>query len=132
MEIKFERASIKDVDILINVRNKAFYADYVKYGEYPGYNNSKESMTNAILNRIAFKIVCNNQIIGNISASENHDNTYYLGCLCVIPDYENKGIGQEAIRFIESEFPHATVWTLETPADKKRNHYFIKKRDILF
>lgn len=79
MEIKFERASINDVDVLINVRNKAFYAYYVKYGECPGYNNSKESMTNSILNRIAFKIVCNNQIIGNISVSENYDNTSIMG-----------------------------------------------------
>jgi ribosomal protein S18 acetylase RimI-like enzyme len=55
------------------------------------------------------------------------DGTYYLGCLCVIPPYENKGIGKEAIRFIESEFPNATIWTLQTPADKERNHYFYKK-----
>ena len=47
--------------------------------------------------------------------------------MSLIPDYENKGIGQEAIRFIESEFPNATVWTLETPEDNKRNHYFYKK-----
>ena len=72
-------------------------------------------------------VICNNQIVGNINVRDNQDNTYYLGCLCVIPDYENKGIGQEAIRFIESEFPNATVWTLETPEDKKRNHYFYKK-----
>ncbi|MBZ9623858.1 GNAT family N-acetyltransferase [Clostridium sp. FP2] len=127
MENKFERATINDVEALIDVRNQCFYADYVKYGECPGYNHSKESMTNAILNRIVYKIICNNQIIGNISIRDNHDNTYYFGCLCVIPEYENKGIGQEAIRFIESEFPNATVWTLETPSDKKRNHYFYKK-----
>ncbi|MBW9157781.1 GNAT family N-acetyltransferase [Clostridium tagluense] len=127
MENKFERTTINDVEALIDVRNQCFYADYVKYGECPGYNHSKESMTNAILNRIVYKIICNNQIIGNISVRDNYDNTYYLGCLCVIPEYENKGIGQEAIRFIESEFPNATVWTLETPSDKKRNHYFYKK-----
>lgn len=127
MEIKFERATIDDIKSLINVRNQSFYSDYVKYGECPGYNISKENMTNSILNRISYKIMCNNEIVGNISVRDNHDNTYYLGCLCVIPDYENKGIGQEAIRFIESEFPNTTVWKLETPADKKRNHYFYKK-----
>jgi len=127
MEIKFERATIDDVEALINVRNQCFYADYIRYGECPGYNISKVSMTNSILNRIAYKINCNNQIIGNISVRDNHDNSYYLGCLCVIPDYENKGIGQEAIKFIENEFPNATVWTLKTPVDKNINHYFYKK-----
>ena len=127
MEIKFERATINDTETLINVRNQCFYADYIKYGECPGYNISKEDMTNSIINRIAYKIICNNQVVGNISLTDNKDGTYYLGCLCVIPDYENKGIGQDAIRFIESEFPNASLWTLQTPADKERNHYFYKK-----
>lgn len=127
LEIKFERATINDSDALINVRNQSFYADYIKYGSSPGYNYSKESMTNCILNRISYKIICNNQIIGNISVTDNHNNTYHLGCLCVIPDYESKGIGQEALRFIENEFPNATNWNLVTPADKERNHNFYKK-----
>lgn len=127
MEIKYERATIDDVEALINVRNQCFYSDYVKYGECPGYNISKENMTKKISNNISYKIICDNKIVGNISVTDNNDNTYYLGCLCVIPDYENQGIGQESLRFIESEFPNATVWTLETPADKERNHYFYKK-----
>ena len=81
MKIEFERATIGDIDALINVRSQSFYEDYVKYGECPGYNNSKESMTNIILNRIAYKIICNNQIVGNINVRDNQDNTYYLGCL---------------------------------------------------
>ena len=127
MNIKFERATVDDADELINVRNQSFYEDYVRYGECPGYNTSKERMTNTILNRIVYKIISDNKIIGNISIKDNHDSTYNLGCICVIPDYENKGIGQKAIRFIENEFSDATLWTLETPADKKRNHYFYKK-----
>lgn len=127
MNIEFKRADIYDVDELINIQNQSFYADYIKYGECPGYNHSKESMTNIILNRITYKIICDNQIVGDIIIKDNHDDTYYLGGLCVIPDYENKGIGQEAMKFIEKQFPSAAIWTLETPADKKRNHYFYKK-----
>lgn len=130
MEIKFERATIDDAEEIIKVRDKSFYKDYVKYGECPGYNNTKESMINIISNiedRSVYKIIFNNEIVGNISVRDNHDSTYYLSCLCVIPEYENKGIGQAAIKFIESEFPNATLWDLETPADKERNHYFYKK-----
>ncbi|MDP4088494.1 MAG: GNAT family N-acetyltransferase [Bacillota bacterium] len=127
MNVKFERAAIEDVEELINVRNQSFYSDYVKYGECPAYNLSIESMTNTILNRIVYKIICDHRIIGNISIRDNQDNTYYLSCLCVIPDYENKGIGQAAMKFIGSEFPYAVSWTLITPADKERNQYFYKK-----
>lgn len=127
MKIEFERATIDDVDKLIDVQKKSFYSDFVKYGECPGYNHSKESMTNIVLNRITYKIICNNQIVGDIIVRDNNDSTYFLGGICVVPDYENHGIGQEAIKFIESQFHNATVWTLETPADKERNHYFYKK-----
>jgi ribosomal protein S18 acetylase RimI-like enzyme len=127
MKIKFERATLEDVEVLINIRNQCFYLDYVKYGECPGYNLSKESMANTILKNIGYKIVYNNEIVGNISISNNSDSIYHIGCLCVLPDYENKGIGQEAIRFIESQFPNVAVWTLDTPADKERNIYFYKK-----
>ena len=127
MKIEFARATIDDVDALINVRNESFYEDYIKYGECPGYNNSKESITSTISNGIIYKIICNNKIVGNFSVRDNKDNSYHLGCLCVIPAYENKGIGQAAMKFIEGEFPKATTWTLETPADKERNHYFYIK-----
>ena len=127
MKIEFERATVDDLGDLINVRNRSFYADFIKYGECPGYNISNEDMTNIILNKISYKIIYNGQLVGNISITDNQDNTFHLGCLCVIPEYENKGIGQATLRFIESEFPHVTVWTLDTPADKERNIYFYKK-----
>lgn len=127
MKIEFTRATVEDVDKLIDVQNESFYSDYIKYGECPGYDHSKESMTSIVLNKFTYKIIYDDKIIGDIIVSDNKDNTYYLGGLCVLPAYENKGVGQEAIKFIESKFLNATVWTLETPADKKRNHYFYKK-----
>jgi Acetyltransferases len=127
MKIEFERAIVGDAEALIEVKNKSFYADYIKYGECPGYNNTVESMTYIILERACYKIICDDILVGNITARNNPDGSCYVGCLCIIPEYENRGIGQMALRFIESQFPDASVWTLETPADKKRNHYFYQK-----
>ena len=115
MKIEFARATIDDIDGLIEVRNQSFYEDYIRYGECPGYNRSKEAMIRTVLNRMVYTIMCDGKVVGNISINDNQDGTYHLCCLCVIPNYENRGIGQEALRFIESEFPNATVWTLETP-----------------
>ncbi|AKN34102.1 acetyltransferase [Clostridium carboxidivorans P7] len=127
MKIEFVKATIDDVNKLIDVQNQSFYDDFLKYGQCPGYNHSKESMTDIILNKITYKIICDNQIVGDIIIRDNNDGNYFLKGLCVIPDYENNGIGQEAIKFVEGQFPSATAWTLETPADKERNHYFYKK-----
>lgn len=44
MIIEFERATLDDIEELINVRNQSFYEDYVKYGECPGYNIINEYM----------------------------------------------------------------------------------------
>lgn len=68
-----------------------------------------------------------NTIVGDIIVQDNHDGTYFLGGLCLIPEYENKGIGQVAMRFLEQQFKNARLWSLETPADNERNQHFYKQ-----
>ncbi|MDQ2088121.1 GNAT family N-acetyltransferase [Herbivorax sp. ANBcel31] len=127
LKVDIIKANIEDVQKLIEVQNQSFYDDYIKYGECPGYNHTVESMTNIIENRFTYKIVYENEIIGDIIVKKNSCNNYYLGCICVIPYYQNKGIGNVAISFIEQQFPNAENWTLETPSDKEVNHHFYKK-----
>lgn len=37
MEIEYRKANIEDAELLIGIYNVAFYSDYIKYGECPGY-----------------------------------------------------------------------------------------------
>lgn len=126
-KVSFVRAELYDAKALIEVRTKSFYADYMKYGECPGYHRTMDQMTKSIKDNISYKVIYENQLVGNISVKDNHDSTYYLGCLCVIPKYQNKGIGQQAMRFLDNEFPDATAWSLVTPADNLRNCCFYEK-----
>lgn len=48
MGLRYIRAEKKDVDLLINIYNAAFYADYVKYGECPAYGKTREEMEASI------------------------------------------------------------------------------------
>ena len=84
-------------------------------------------MTKIVQDKITYKILCDNKIVGDIIVRDNGDHTYFLSGLCVVPEYQNRGIGQKAIQYLENELPNATLWTLETPADKYENHYFYKK-----
>lgn len=127
MNITFERASTKDIDKIIEIRNKCFYDDFIKYGEFPGYNCSVKGVTEAVNERHVFMIMSDDNAIGNISVGTDNIGNYHLNCLCVIPEYENKGVGQQAMNFIENLFSDAKHWSLQTPADKSRNHYFYKK-----
>ena len=127
MNIQFARASLEDADILISVQNKSFYSDFIKYGVCPGYNRTHDSMAERISQNHVYKILCDGIVIGDIAVRDNAHGDYYLGCICILPAYENKGIGQSAMNFIDSCFPDAKHWSLETPSDKLRNHYFYKK-----
>lgn len=121
------RATVADTQSLIQVRNLAFYNDYIKYGECPGYNRPYEVMKRTIETAFVFKIIVDGEIIGDISAKNIGDEKYHLGCLSVIPKYENLGIGQKSIAFLDDYFTDAKTWSLETPIDNKKNQYFYKK-----
>ncbi|MCW6094187.1 GNAT family N-acetyltransferase [Clostridium sporogenes] len=81
-------------------QKKAFLSDYLLYGECPGYNRTNESMKRSIKQCYTFKIMDENTFIGDVIVKYNGNNNYYLGALCIIPEYENIGIGQKVMSFI--------------------------------
>lgn len=127
MNIQFARAALEDADTLISVQDQSFYSDFIKYGICPGYNRSRDSMAESISRNFVYKILSDDVVVGDIIVKDNGNADYFLGCICIVPDYENKGIGQLALSFIDESFPDAKHWSLETPSDKLRNHYFYKK-----
>jgi ribosomal protein S18 acetylase RimI-like enzyme len=127
MNVEFICAEPEDADALIAVQDQSFFIDYVRYGVCPGYGRSRESMLKSINTRIVYKIVCDGTLVGDLIVRDEGGGAYRLGCICVIPAYENRGIGQLAMAFLDRRFPDATHWALETPADKRRNRYFYQK-----
>jgi ribosomal protein S18 acetylase RimI-like enzyme len=127
MDILFERASINDAVKLIEVQDKAFNDDYFLYGECPSYNESKEAMVEHIENLIVYKIMFDEEIVGDIVVRKRENNNYYLKVISIIPKYQNRGIGSKAIRYIERDNCDALEWELITPFKSYRNHHFYEK-----
>ena len=48
MKVEYRKANIEDAEVLIEIYNAAFYSDYLKYGECPGYGKTKEMMEKSI------------------------------------------------------------------------------------
>ena len=48
------------------------------------------------------------------------NGVYEVGCLYVLPEYQGKGIGTQAIRFVKTFYEDWKRITLVTPADKKK------------
>jgi hypothetical protein len=67
MKIIIERAHEEDSLELIEVYNKSFYDDYIKFDECPGYNVNIEEMQQRIKNAFMYKIIEDGKIIGAIS-----------------------------------------------------------------
>ncbi|MCE5314075.1 MAG: GNAT family N-acetyltransferase [Armatimonadota bacterium] len=127
MKIDFVHASEDDTDDLIAVQNAAFADDVRKYGECPAYVEDREVMLGNIRSKIFYKILADGVIIGSIEVCRRTDSHYYLRVLSVHPDYHNRGIGSMALQFIFDEHPEATLWTLITPKDNKRNCHLYEK-----
>jgi ribosomal protein S18 acetylase RimI-like enzyme len=128
MSLKYIKAKKEDADMLIEIYNSSFYSDYVKYGECPAYGKTKEGME-ASIEKSQKLIICYEDIpVGVVSVEHRGDGQYYLGCLCVIPSYQNKGIGTKAIEYILDYYKDWEKVTLVTPADKHENVYFYTKK----
>lgn len=128
MELTYRKAEKDDVDLLINIYNTSFYEDYVRYGECPGYGKTKEDMELSIKNSAKYIVLNDGEPVGAISISEEKKGYYYLGCLCVIPQYQGMGIGTQAFQYILSVCSDWRQITLVTPADKEQNIKFYTKR----
>lgn len=127
MSVEFRRASVEDTQKLIDVQNKSFYDDFIKHGGCLAYNEPLETMESLIQNAIVYKILKNNEIIGDIIVRRRDNNVYYLRVISVIPEFQNMGIGQKAIKHIESDNSDAVLWELITSPDSYRNHHFYEK-----
>lgn len=127
MKIILKKAIIEDAEVIREVLNQAFYKDYIKYGYCPAYNQSIERVQKGIENSIPFKILVDEQTVGYMRVLYEGQGRYWLACLCIIPAYENKGVGKVAMKLLEKQFPNAKCWGLDTPVDNERNVYFYKK-----
>ena len=55
------------------------------------------------------------------------NGVYEVGCLYVLPEYQGKGIGTQAIRFVKTFYEDWKRITLVTPADKKNVKFYTEK-----
>ena len=128
MKIEFRKADTEDAELLIDIYNASFYDDYIRYGECPAYGKTKEMMEQSIIDYSKFLTLCDGRPVGCIACKETENGIYEIGCLCVIPEFQGKGIGTAAVEFAKSYFRDWKKFTLVTPADKHENIKFYTER----
>ena len=116
MELTFKDAHWTDAEALIELYNAAFYDDYVKYGQCPGYGRSKDEMEVSIL-RFPKTMAClDDKIVGVVSGQMVDIGVFEIGALCVHPEYQRKGIGKRLFEQFLTLCPNWKQIMLITPA----------------
>ena len=128
MKIEYRQATVTDAELLIEIYNASFYSDYMKYGECPAYGKTEEGMKKSIINYPKFLILCDGNPVGCISCKKIEERVYEVGCLCVIPLFQGKGIGSQAMEFVKSFYEDWDKLTLVTPVDKSENIKFYTEK----
>ncbi len=128
MKTEYRKAAAEDAELLTEIYNASFYKDYIRYGECPAYGKTIEMMKLSIIEHPKFLIIYNSEPIGCISCKELKKGEYEIGCLCVIPEYQGKGIGTSAVEFIKSYYSDWKSFSLITPADKSENIRFYTEK----
>ena len=128
IEIEFRPAVKEDAELLVSIYNASFYADYVRFGACPGYGQTKEMMEASISKSLKHIILCDNEPVGCVSCINLGEGMYEVGCLCIIPEYQGKGIGTQAIRFVKTQLDDWKTLTLVTPIEKKENVKFYTEK----
>ena len=128
MDLEIKAATTEDAQLLVDIYNKAFYEDFVIYGQCPGYGKSVSDMIKSINETSKYIAYVGSDAVGAISVLKKDDGLYYLGALCVIPEYQRKGIGHKLLEFIKDKYKDWKKFELITLADKEKNVNFYTKK----
>lgn len=131
MDIVFERAMIGDADLLVQVQIASFHHDSVLYpgveiGGPPGYD-SVDAFRAKITRDECYKIQHDGRIVGGLVIYARDAVHHHLDVIFIDSEFQGRGIGTQALRFMEASYPGVQVWTLDTPAWAVRNQHFYEK-----
>ncbi len=128
MMTAFKQAAMEDAGLLVNLFNASFLSDYIRFGTCPGYGKTIEMMEESIHLYPKNIILCDNKPVGCISCHQTGPKEYETGCLCVIPEYQGRGIGAQAVRFVQNDYDDWKRMTLATPLNKSENVRFYTEK----
>ncbi len=77
-------------------------------------------MEKSIADYPKFIILYDREPVGCVSCKKISAGIYEIGCLCVVPKFQGKGIGTHAVKYVTSLYKDAEKFTLITPIEKRK------------
>jgi GNAT superfamily N-acetyltransferase len=135
MNIEFIKSEESDAEKIVLAKVNAFTEEVKLYGYGPDGMDSveweREFIKNKDGNNFSYILLDNGNIIGGFGGVDRGKGDLHLGCIYVVLEYQNKGIGSMIMKFLNEKFPDAVRWTLDTPYLSFRNHHFYEKNGFV-
>lgn len=124
--IEIEREELK---FAFKMHRKGFTPTFLKYRDrinpvFNSYGKFKKYFNYE--NMIMFWIISDNMKTGQLWLGFK-DDCIILSRIFVLPDYQNRGIAQQAIAFAQQLYPDYKVWRLDTIKQERRNCHLYEK-----
>jgi len=130
--VRIEKATVEDAEGLTEVQTRTFLDDNVRKPPGcsmegpPGYD-SVEWNVRWIEQTHYYKTLYRGYIVGGLILFEMGERHCELGRIYVDSGQQDRGIGQQAMRFLSRAFPQVSKWMLGTPSWATRNQHFYEK-----
>lgn len=128
MNISLKKATVKDAKGIQKIQRKAFERLYITYQDANNpYNETLAKIKSKLKsdNISSYLIQYNGNNVGMIQINNNIESKT-LHRLFIVPEYQNKGIAQQAIGQIE-EIHGKANWQLDTILQEKGNCHLYEK-----
>jgi GNAT superfamily N-acetyltransferase len=127
-----ELVTLDDAKVMQKVQKASFKKYIDKYGHFEDnpYDMSISRMRFNIGYRLGkyYKIIENDVIIGGIFGFLlDEEDSMKIAQFYILPEYQHKGIGQEALAFFISSQPQINVWVADTIYQEQDNMNFYQK-----
>jgi N-acetylglutamate synthase-like GNAT family acetyltransferase len=132
MNIILEKANTNNAEEIFNMQIKSFEILLKKYKDYetnPGNENIERTIQRLNQDFRDFYIIKQNKkSVGAFSVRRLENGSICkIGPIFVLPQYQNKGIAQEAFKIIESKYKPEKGWILDTILEEAGNCHLYEK-----
>jgi|GEM_PF-133515 len=135
LEIQLKKATITDYKTIHKMQVECFKPLLEKYKDYttnPALETLEKVKARFEFNKVDHFLIClqdtqNAKNIGYIRIQHLDTNTIRLSQIVILPDCQNKGYAQNAIKQIEKLHPNATKWILDTIKQEKNLCHLYEK-----
>lgn len=127
--IRLQKATIEDKEELFKLQKTVFKPLYLKYEDhdFSPATQTIERFSKRFEIGNYYKILFNDSLVGSIFVFEKSPGIMKLHIINILEEFQGKGIAKETMNRIETLYPEAERWELETIATEIKNCYLYEK-----